>query len=631
MRKSLRLTLPRDVFRWPAIHQGIHRQLLGHFVTTLLMPGIPKLLWGEEQEYYVLDSTNANYIFGRQPMSAATAWQMHGCYSLGSTQYFNMPLEAAKTGCNDDAVSNDHRDPSAPVRNILRRMYHLRESYPVLKDGFFLQQLSNQTWEIVLEGSTGVPTETGIWSVVRSEFAGVQKLEYANDTTTQTIYPFREVFDNRTMRWNVTRGVNDTSVNVTVPVAHDRPPADLPIWLIYTNVNDSRTFHFDCSNNDTALNTTALVSPFASGTTVKNLFEPFDEHLLIDSQVTLGINGSTKRNGCLKALEVNPYDFRAYVPKQHWVGPQPVITKFAPGHDARIVSSTTSDGTENLLIEIQFSAAMDCDSVSNGISLQSKTESGLVPRVLNGTVQCSAIENGANSSLVGGIPSKWSWSATLTDVANGVHRVTVNNVTTIDGLKSTKAKDHFLFRIGQADNPIVFPLTANYSSTLLTQNDAGSLVLNHAAAGADLYRYSTNFGTSFSEWTAYGGGSQAIEKQSWSGTSAQKWDGDHVRVEYFSRFAGSSAHVQQADLHTKARRFPMMHLNGPYNSYGFDAGLDNKFKLKNDNEWSIHWQTEWSKSGSIGQINVWVSQAERDSYGVFAYRKPSRRARPLSL
>lgn len=53
----------QDVFRWPAITNGLQRQVLGHFITTILMPGIPKLLWGEEQAYYVLDSTNANYLF----------------------------------------------------------------------------------------------------------------------------------------------------------------------------------------------------------------------------------------------------------------------------------------------------------------------------------------------------------------------------------------------------------------------------------------------------------------------------------------------------------------------------------------------------------------------------------------
>ena len=47
----------QDVFRWPAVTNGVERQLLGHFITNMLMPGIPLLLWGEEQSFYVLDNT----------------------------------------------------------------------------------------------------------------------------------------------------------------------------------------------------------------------------------------------------------------------------------------------------------------------------------------------------------------------------------------------------------------------------------------------------------------------------------------------------------------------------------------------------------------------------------------------
>lgn len=117
----------QDVFRWPAIKDGTQRQLLGHFITSILMPGMPLILWGEEQAFYILDNTADNYIFGRQAMSTATAWQTHGCYSLDSAQYYEMPLESARHGCTDDTVSYDHRDPSAPVRNILRHMFQLRE------------------------------------------------------------------------------------------------------------------------------------------------------------------------------------------------------------------------------------------------------------------------------------------------------------------------------------------------------------------------------------------------------------------------------------------------------------------------------------------------------------------------
>ena len=39
----------QDVFRWPTIKNGIEKQLLGYFVIALLLPGIPTLVWGEDQ------------------------------------------------------------------------------------------------------------------------------------------------------------------------------------------------------------------------------------------------------------------------------------------------------------------------------------------------------------------------------------------------------------------------------------------------------------------------------------------------------------------------------------------------------------------------------------------------------
>ncbi|KAK5290126.1 Cell wall alpha-1,3-glucan synthase ags1 [Exophiala xenobiotica] len=146
----------QDVFRWPAVKDGVKKMLLGLFVTTLHMPGVPLLLWGEEQAMYVLDNTADNYLFGRQPMSSTLAWQDHGCYRLGSSQYFEFPADAALNGCNDESVSLDHRDPTHPVRNIIKSMYHLRRNYPVLNDGS--------------------------WGVMRDKFSNVQYLEGGNQS-----------------------------------------------------------------------------------------------------------------------------------------------------------------------------------------------------------------------------------------------------------------------------------------------------------------------------------------------------------------------------------------------------------------------------------------------------------------
>jgi alpha-1,3-glucan synthase len=59
----------QDVFRWPAITNGTAKQLLGLYITTLHMPGIPLLLWGEEQAvrkpvYYLFPNLHrASYSF----------------------------------------------------------------------------------------------------------------------------------------------------------------------------------------------------------------------------------------------------------------------------------------------------------------------------------------------------------------------------------------------------------------------------------------------------------------------------------------------------------------------------------------------------------------------------------------
>lgn len=234
-------TSNQDVFRWPAIKNGTQKQVLGLYVITFVMPGVPILSWGEEQAFYVLENTNANYLFGRQPMSSNIAWQLHGCYRVGTVKYQDFPLDSAYWGCLDDGVSMDHRDPAHPIRGMLRTMFEARENYPVLNDGYYLQQLSNKTYDIYLPGSNGTATETGMWSVLRARFDGVQDLS----------------------------GQGQGNQNV---------------WLVYQNDNTSAPYHFNCSDSKDA-----LISPFVVGTTVKNILPPFEEYTLENSTITLGL------------------------------------------------------------------------------------------------------------------------------------------------------------------------------------------------------------------------------------------------------------------------------------------------------------------------------------------------------
>lgn len=131
----------------------------------------------------------------------------------------------------DDNVILDHRDPSHPVRGLVKVMFEMRQNYPILNDGYFLQQLSNKTHDIYLPGSNGVRTETGLWSVLRARYSVAQ--DFAG----------------------VGKG-------------------NQPVWLVYQNDDRPITYEFNCSDES------ALVSPFDEGTTVKNLFPPFDEHVL---------------------------------------------------------------------------------------------------------------------------------------------------------------------------------------------------------------------------------------------------------------------------------------------------------------------------------------------------------------
>ena len=391
----------QDVFRWPAISHGTEKMLLGLFITTLHMPGIPLLLWGEEQAFYVLDNTAGNYIFGRQPMSSATAWQTHGCYNLTSAQFYNFPVESALHACHDDWVSQDHRDPANPVRNIIKSMYHMREVFPVLNDGWFLQQLSNQTHNVYMPGSQGVPTETGMWSTLRS-------------------------------RWDL----QDLS---------GQGQGNQSVWLVYTNENQTIDYQFDCSNNDTK-NTTALIAPFDAGTTVKNLFYPYDEITLRASAQKLGLEGSTQFSGCLDNLTLNPWEFRAYVPKNKFVLPRPTITKFLPGHDARVASQVAPGKQETIPIELHFSQEMDCKTITDTLTINSTTEDLITAAVDKASVKCQNSTVGVTPPLRAAIATSWTWSANLVNVSNGVHRVTVNNATSSDMKSSTGVRSLFVPR-----------------------------------------------------------------------------------------------------------------------------------------------------------------------------------------
>ena len=557
----------QDVFRWPTIIDGTQKQNLGNFITTLLLPGIPLVEWGEEQAFYVLDNTANNYVFGRQAMSASTAWQNHGCYNVGNAKFATWPAGNYSHGCKDDWNSLDHRDPAHPIRNIMKAMFEMRSRYPVLNDGFFVETISRQTRPIYLPGSMGTATETGLWSVRRAGWPDVQDFSTARQK------------------------------------AQD-------VWLVFQNEEKETKFEFDCTNG-----TTGLLAPFNSSTTVKNLFYPYDELTLQSTPQKLKLDKKTAVDGCLNSITLPAWGYKAYVPVDKWLRPSPVITKFDPGHDNRILSNSSVHSSQTVAIGFHFSDQMDCQNVLNSITCDSSTEDGNVALLDKNSFSCHAENNlRANTSpytgtVTGQIPSVWRIAGNLVNVSDGVHVLTVGNVTNQIGNASTSSKSHFLLRVGKPNNPVVFPRTGNYSTSFLRRAQNNSLSIQHSAAGAELFRYSTNWGSSWSDWQQYRGGNTTLEQQAWSGASAQAWSGDHVQVEYWSKKTGALS-IQQGGvegINAVPRRFPHIFLHGSWNSYGYDSGLDQSMRQTHGPLWKYDFMTEWP---SEYQVNVWGSNPD---------------------
>jgi alpha-1,3-glucan synthase len=475
-------------------------------------------------------------------MTYQTAWWTNGCFNLNTSKFFDFPIEKGRDGCNDITVTYDQRNPAHPLRNVMKRMFEIRAHYPVANDGLYLSTISQLTKDIFLPGSSTTPTVTGLWSVLRSYFPGVQKESQTNET----------------------------------------------LWLVYQNGNSTETFGGDCSNKSAA-----LLSPFQSGTKLKNLFYPYDE---ITPQ-----DGPDSDYGCVKSMELLPWEYRAYVKKSDFVEPGPTVTDFSPGHDSRFISS--QDTGETLPIELGYSTEMECASITKAITLNSTTEKGITASLDKDSVSCKKISARTTSNnFVGEIPTVWTWSANVTNVYHGIHQLTVANVSS-SGVY-TNSTDRFLFRVGLENNPLITPLS-NYSTSLLHRSDDGFFV-KHSAAGADKFRYSTDFGSTWSKWASYEGGNTTIDVSAFTGTDQQKWKGTHVRVQYFSRLTGSSDYIQEGDAgweNDGVRRFPHLWFNGPFNQYGYDQGLASEMKFDTEtSRWNYDFVYEWP---SIGQLNVW--------------------------
>ncbi|KAH9981170.1 modular protein with glycoside hydrolase family 13 and glycosyltransferase family 5 domains [Lactifluus volemus] len=533
-----------DVFRWPSLDNGTQRGALATFITSLVIPGIPLFFYGEEQNFYIYDTGASNYLYGRQAMFSNNAWQRHGCYRLGSDQYFNIPLEGALLGCMDDWNSLDHFDPTADSRRVFAHFLYLRSMYSSLQDGFNLVQRGNWTYFIQRPGSNGTETEMGLFSVSRSGVAGVQTL--TGNNTDQ-------------------------------------------VWMLYTNENMTKTFQFDCKSPQW------ISSPYVSGTVVQNLVAPFEKYTLADSLSSFNNDNQAPYQGCLAGVTMDPYSFKVLVPVKDWIPPRPALTKFLPGHDARISSGVNAT---TVAISFEFNTAMDCAGVTQALSLNmSSSGHGGNPTFDPNSVTCGTVQNPDPAKISGDVQSAWSWSATLQNVPDGILALTLNNAPASSG-QTTGSRDTLLIRKGASNNPIVFPGSDYDNSAFGFSN--GQYTFSHKAYGADMFRYSWNYGRNWTQWKNWED-TTFIDSKVFSGAD-NFWTGQHIMVQYWSSVTASTAAVVHADRgYSSQRRVPQFLVRGPFNSWGFDKGVSAQMTQNGQGLWELEIMSTWP---TYVQLNV---------------------------
>lgn len=152
------------------------------------------------------------------------------------------------------------------------------------------------------------------------------------------------------------------------------------------------------------------------------------------------MEGSEKFNGCLPQITLPAWGFKAFVPKDKWIRPTPYITKFTPGHDARLVSKVSTG--ETVKIGFQFSQEMDCDNITKSLSVKSTALDNQIARFNTSSVSCGLIEETEVASWSGALTSVFNYEIELVNVFHGVHEITVNNVTNKYGNSSTNVSSH---------------------------------------------------------------------------------------------------------------------------------------------------------------------------------------------
>lgn len=157
------------------------------------------------------------------------------------------------------------------------------------------------------------------------------------------------------------------------------------------------------------------------------------------------------------------WSFKAFVPKAKFVQPSPYITRFSPGHDARLVPQETSG--DIVRIGFEFSQEMNCADITRSLTITSKALNDESPQLDTTSVSCKSIEETEVVTWPGALTSVFSYEIDLGNVFPGVHRVTLSNVTTADGNQSTNVSRQFSIKIEECSILIESgsPLTTFFS------------------------------------------------------------------------------------------------------------------------------------------------------------------------
>ncbi|KAJ3124816.1 Cell wall alpha-1,3-glucan synthase ags1 [Nowakowskiella sp. JEL0407] len=536
----------QDLFRWRSLVDGDKRLRMGLVLMTLVYPGAPVLYWGEETNIYLHDSRAENFIYGRQPMATSYAWQAHGCFKgNASVQYNQMPFGKIRKGCEDETQSHDHFDQTSPDYAFVKMLYSLRETYPILVDGFLLTEISNITTKVVLPGSRGVPSEFGLFTMSKKFMQNTPFYNAAN--------------------------------------------AKDSVWFLFSNINETRVYTADCNSNN------GILSSYPAGTVLVNILPPFDTITLANSAVA--------GQGCIGSISMEPYGFRAYTAQANVKPLKSYILSATPPHDSRVVR-TSSIPQKQMKYQVSFtlSGKNQCAQLTDDISLASHSVPG---QATSGSLNKQSVVcrdlTGAQSPPVTlswwSPPATWVWTGSFESLSDGIHEILISGKTF--EFDNSGVPTRYIFRIGDENNVMAFPKKI-YSEKLLSVLN-GEIGINHqTVVGADKFRVSLDYGKSWSnytQWTPWTTIPSTILSQM-DFSSAPL----HVVVQYWSQATSSSVYELHSEVspgfniksisasttslpvatESQARRFPNVFVCGKFNLYCGDKGIPGDMKFKRD-------------------------------------------------